>query len=114
MPTTKKRSTGKDAISLLKQDHKKVRQLLKRFESDGTEELLGEIENELRIHTTIEEEIFYPAFRAAVEGEDDKERLYYEALEEHHVVDLVLPEIKAEHEGSVGFQAKGKVLKDLV
>src|SRR3954467_15149993 len=96
MPTTKKRSTGKDAISLLKQDHKKVRQLLKRFESDGTEELLGEIENELKIHTTIEEEIFYPAFHAAVEGSEDKERLYYEALEEHHVVDLVLPEIKAE------------------
>ena len=44
--------------------------------------------------TTIEEEIFYPAYLDAVRTRDDKE-LYFEALEEHHVVDLVMPEIKA-------------------
>ena len=48
--------SGKDAIALLKQDHQKVRQLLKRFESNATEELLGEIENELKVHTQIEVE----------------------------------------------------------
>src|SRR5205823_10916831 len=128
MPAPKKRSngsrsrssrgqtnsrSGKDAISLLKQDHQHVRQLLKRLESDGSEELLSEVENELKVHTQIEEEIFYPAFKDAVESQKD-EHLYYEALEEHHVVDLVLPEIKESAEGSEEFDAKAKVLKDLV
>lgn len=116
MPSTsKKRSrTSTDAISLLKQDHKKVRGLLKRFESDPSEDLLDQIEEQLKVHTQIEEEIFYPAFRDAVEGKEAQERLYYEALEEHHVVDLVLPEIRDTSEASEEFAAKGKVLKDLV
>ena len=102
-----------DAIALLKQDHQKVRQLLKRLQSDGTEELLSQIENELKVHTQIEEEIFYPAFKDALESQKD-EHIYYEAMEEHHVVDLVLPEIKNASEGSEEFDAKAKVLKDLV
>src|SRR5262245_44584907 len=85
--------SGKDAISLLKQDHQNVRQLLKRLTSNGNEELLSEVENELKVHTQIEEEIFYPAFKEAIRSQKD-EHLYYEALEEHHVVDLVLPEFK--------------------
>ncbi len=119
--TSRKRSTSrrtnnrsaKDAIALLKQDHQKVRQLLKRLESNGTEELLDQIENELKVHTQIEEEIFYPAFKEAAQSQKD-EHIYYEALEEHHVVDLVIPEIKASSEGSAQFDAKAKVLKDLV
>jgi hemerythrin-like domain-containing protein len=126
--TSKKRSTksrarstgrrtnsrsGTDAISLLKKDHQKVRQLLKQLQSDGTEELLSEVETELKVHTQIEEEIFYPAFKEAVESGKD-EHLYYEAVEEHHVVDLVLPEIKDAIEGSEEFDAKAKVLADLV
>src|SRR6185503_12235036 len=109
---TKSRS-AMDAISFLKQDHQKVRQLLKRLESNATKEMLEQIENELKVHTQIEEEIFYPAFKDAVNSQKD-ERLYYEALEEHHVVDLVIPEIKASREGSEQFDAKAKVLKDLV
>lgn len=110
--TSSSRSSN-DAISLLKQDHQKVRGLLKRLESDGSEELLNEIENELKVHTQIEEEIFYPAFKDALPSEKD-EHLYYEALEEHHVVDLVLPEIKDSTLESDEFSAKAKVLKDLV
>jgi len=106
--------SGTDAISLLKKDHQTVRGLLKRFESNPSERLLDQIENELKIHTQIEEEIFYPAYRDAVEGKHEQEKLYYEALEEHHVVDLVLPEIRSTSEGSEEFEAKGKVLKDLV
>jgi len=77
------------------------------------EELLATIEQELTIHTKIEEAIFYPAFRDAAEKKDDKD-LYYEAVEEHHVVDLVLPEIKETDADSEEFGAKAKVLKDLV
>src|SRR5262245_42747892 len=118
MATTKTR-TPKDAIVLLKRDHEKVRALLGKLEraalKDGNEAetLLQTIEDELKVHTTIEEEIFYPAFREAASKKDDS-KLYYEAVEEHHVVDLVLPEIDHGGAGSPEFAAKAKVLKDLV
>jgi hemerythrin-like domain-containing protein len=114
-----RRTAEKDAIALLKEDHEKVRELLGELEKTTTkatsrrETLLKSIEQELKIHTKIEEEIFYPAFRDAAEKQDDK-KLYYEALEEHHVVDMVLPEIKKLDAGSDEFAAKAKVLKDLV
>jgi hemerythrin-like domain-containing protein len=123
MPKSKSGSRGdrtaKDAITLLKQDHQKVRELLGQLEettekaTGKREKLLATIEQELAIHTRIEEEIFYPAFREAARKKDDA-KLYYEAVEEHHVVDLVLPEIKGADVESDEFAAKAKVLKDLV
>jgi len=108
-----------DAISLLKADHKKVKALLEELEKTterGAKKrvaLLARIETELTVHTSIEETIFYPAFRDAVTKRDDRE-MYFEALEEHHVVKLVLPEIKATDPSSEPFAAKAKVLKELV
>ena len=119
MQATEKSAAGKDAIALLKADHQKVRGLLSELEETSSratgkrEQLLATIEEELKIHTKIEEEIFYPAFREAAEKQDDK-KLYYEALEEHHVVDMVMPEITATDAASDEFGAKAKVLKDLV
>ena len=120
MPRARKGShTEKDAITLLKDDHKQVRALLGELEettdkaAGKREKLLGTIEQELTIHTRIEEEIFYPAFREAARKKDDT-KLYFEALEEHHVVDMVLPEIKETGAESDQFAAKAKVLKDLV
>jgi hemerythrin superfamily protein len=109
----------KDAISLLKEDHQMVKRLLsdlqRAAERNGAKqgELLQRITAALQTHTRLEEEIFYPAFHAAVDKEDDA-KLYYEALEEHHVVDLVLPEMTDAEPGSEEFAAKVKVLKDLV
>jgi hemerythrin-like domain-containing protein len=109
----------KDAIALLKEDHERVRGLLaeleKTTEKAGTkrEKLLATIEQELKVHTKIEEDVFYPAFFDACQKSDDKE-LYYEAIEEHHVVDLVLPEIKQADPSTARFAAKAKVLKDFV
>jgi hemerythrin-like domain-containing protein len=120
MPTkSRNRSQDKDAIAVLKADHQKVRGLLGQLEettergANRRQALLDRIEQELKIHTKIEEEIFYPAFREAARKQDDK-KLYYEAVEEHHVVDMVLPEIKDTEPGSEEFAAKAKVLKDLV
>src|SRR5262249_33773879 len=99
MPRTRKQPTEKDAIALLKADHQKVRALLAELTDSSErattkrEELLEEIERELKIHTTIEEQIFYPAFREAAKNGDDR-KIYFEAVEEHHVVDTVLPEVK--------------------
>jgi len=120
MPAARKaRTSGKDAIALLREDHQQVRALLGELEETTDravarrEKLLASIEQELTMHTRIEEEIFYPAFRDAARKKDDG-KLYFEALEEHHVVDLILPEIKGTGVESEQFAAKAKVLKDLV
>jgi hemerythrin superfamily protein len=117
--STVRKKSGKDAIAVLKADHQRVRRLLDELEktrdnaASKREKLLGTIETELKTHTRIEEEVFYPAFRESARNGDDRE-LYFEALEEHHVVDLVLPEIKGADPSSDQFAAKAKVLKDLV
>ncbi len=110
---------AKDAIAVLKEDHKKVRGLLEQLEKTTEragprrKKLLSQIEGELKVHTKIEEEIFYPAYKEAVTKKEDT-KLFFEALEEHHVVDMVLPEIKATNPGSEVFGAKAKVLKEIV
>jgi hemerythrin-like domain-containing protein len=110
---------AKDAIALLEEDHKKVKALLEQLAGSGEDEadkrtkLLEQIDTELKIHTSIEETIFYPAFREAVKSRDERE-MYFEAMEEHHVVKFVLPEIKDTDPSSEPFAAKAKVLKELV
>ncbi len=75
-----------DAIALLTADHKKVKQLFSKFDKlkdSGSDEeksdVVAAICNELKIHATIEEEIFYPAVRKAIDDSD----LMDEALVEH-------------------------------
>jgi hemerythrin superfamily protein len=65
--------TNEDAVEMLKADHEKVKNLFTRFESgsQGDQEALAQqIFQELEIHSTLEEEIFYPAVREQVEPED--------------------------------------------
>jgi len=116
---TAKRSTQKDAVAILKEDHARVRKLLGQLAKTSEKaaskrtQLLSTIEEELKTHTQIEEDVFYPAFRDAADRSEDR-KLYYEAVEEHHVVDLVLPELKGTGTESEQFAAKAKVLKDVV
>ena len=113
MPTRKT-----DAIALLKKDHEKVRGLLSKLETaaarggDRAMKLVAQVEREVKIHSQIEEEIFYPAYRDAAKKKDDL-KLFYEAKEEHHVVDLVMPEME-EGGSTEEFAAKAKVLKELI
>lgn len=108
-----------NAITLLKSDHVTVKRLLRELEQTTEraikerERLLGEIERELKIHSQIEEELFYPTFKKAAEG-TEAEEMFYEATEEHHVVDLVLPELNATSPKAPEFGAKAKVLQELV
>lgn len=103
-----------DAIGLLKEDHKRVRDNFRKLatieNAEQGEALLQTIEKDLQMHAAIEEEIFYPAFRDAAKPEDRK--LFFEAREEHHVVKLVLPEIR--NLDPEVFIAKAKVLRELV
>jgi len=86
--TRRKVSAKTDAISILKGDHQRVRQLLRRLENTTDraatqrKDLLAQIESEVKVHATIEEKIFYPAFKEAVRSKSDQ-KLYFEAIEEH-------------------------------
>jgi hemerythrin-like domain-containing protein len=108
-----------DVLKLLEDDHKKVRKMLVELTETSDqavktrEKLFDAVEREVKLHTTLEEEIFYPAFKEAVSKRAEA-HLYYEALEEHHVVDMVLPEAENTDAGTPTFAAKAKVLKDLI
>lgn len=68
---------------------------------------------ELQVHTTIEEEDFYPAFKQA--GSKDELKMYHEAKEEHRAVEaLVLPDLLGTDPGTVEFSGRLKVLKELL
>lgn len=108
---------GSDAIALLKKDHKTVRELLEEFEKatapNRRAQLFEKINEELKAHTTVEEEIFYPAYRDAATKKEDR-KLFFEAAEEHGLVDQVLAQLRAGNPASDSYAAKAKVLKDLV
>ena len=108
-----------DAIQLLKTDHQKVKELLAELAQTTTRavkkrsELLSQIRLNLKAHTTIEEEIFYPAFKQA--GEKEEAKMYHEALEEHRAAgDLVLPDLLNTAPDSDQFSGRAKVLKELI
>lgn len=104
------------ATDLLKKQHKNVKALFKKVEEteDGRRrrQLMDEISNELRLHTKIEEEIFYPAVREI--GTSKAEEMVDESFEEHHVVDLVLAELPNVSPEDERFAAKMTVLSELV
>jgi hemerythrin-like domain-containing protein len=73
---------------------------------------MEQITTELKLHTKIEEEIFYPAVRET--GTSKAEEMIDEAFEEHHVVELVLAELPKVDPEDARFEAKMTVLSELV
>jgi hemerythrin superfamily protein len=104
------------ATDLLKKQHRQVEKLFK--EAEKTEDarqrrkLMEQIAADLKLHTQIEEEIFYPAVREL--GTSKAEEMIDEAFEEHHVVDLVLAELPKVDPEDERFEAKMTVLSELV
>ena len=98
-----------DAIALLKADHRKVEDLFGKFSKSNDDarkwELAEQICNELKIHSMIEEEIFYPALEGKIE--DD---LYHEAYVEHDGAKVLINDIIASRGEDEFFEAKVKVL----
>lgn len=104
-----------EIIKMLKDDHKKVKELFDRFEAtDDTEEqrtIVHQALQELEIHSAIENTIVYPALAEETENEESLD----EAYEEHHVVELLIAELKAMNGSSGGrFAAKFMVLAENV
>lgn len=105
-----------DALTLIKEDHEKMRKLLDELESTTErgvktrEELYATIKGELTIHEIIEEEIFYPALRDHPKAKE----IVLEAYEEHHVVDVVMAELEGLPVDDESWGAKAKVMKENV
>jgi hypothetical protein len=99
-----------DAIALLKADHRTVEELFESFESatSGKKQAIAErICNELKIHSMIEEELFYPAFRGKIE--DDT---LNEAYVEHDGAKVLINDIMAAGGDDDFYDAKVKVLSE--
>jgi len=107
------RGSSSDAIAVLKQDHREVEQLFKRFEKAGENahrtkgQLVASMIEALSRHAAIEEMVFYPAVRREV---PKQESTVLEALEEHHVVKWLLSELEALDPAAERFDAKATVL----
>lgn len=106
-----------DAITLLKEDHKTVEELFKRFEKAGDKAyttkraIVDRIIEELSVHAVIEEQLFYPVTRATVPETED---IALESLEEHHIVKWVLNELDSMSPEDERFEAKVTVLMENV
>jgi hemerythrin superfamily protein len=108
-----------NALELLKADHDRVRQMFEQFRTAHESEdhdMMGricqEVFVELEVHTAIEEGVFYPAVRQAGGGELNE--LTDESLEEHHVVDVLMAEIRRLDPSDDAFAAKMTVLMENV
>jgi len=103
----------KDATHLLIEDHREVEKLFAQFENasgDGRKEQIArKICTELKIHATIEEEIFYPALKGKV-----KEADLSEAYVEHDGAKMLINEIEAGGPDDDFYDAKVKVLQEQI
>ena len=103
-----------DAITLLKTDHDKVKELLTELESTTERgvktrsELFATIKGELTVHEIIEEEIFYPELKSHPKAKD----IVLEGYEEHHVVDLLMAELESLDVSDETWGAKALVMKE--
>jgi hemerythrin superfamily protein len=114
MPSKKQtQEKGQDAIQLLRQDHDEVRKMFEEFESadeDRKFELAAEICQALTVHATIEEEIFYPQVREAIDAED----LMTEAEIEHDTVKHLIERVQAGEIDEIQLSAMIKVMQEYV
>jgi hemerythrin superfamily protein len=109
---------AQDAVALIKSDHRKVEQLFREFEEAGDrayktkQQLVSQIISELEVHATIEEETYYPAVEA--KAKKDGKDMVAEAVEEHHVVKVLLGELATMSAEDDAFDAKVTVLMENV
>ena len=103
-----------NALTMLEEDHAKVKELLTKLEATTERgvkirsELFATIKGELTLHETIEEEIFYPALKSHPKAKD----IVLEGYEEHHVVDLLMGELEGMDVTDESWGAKALVMKE--
>jgi hemerythrin superfamily protein len=113
---TKTRSKTLTAIDLLKEDHDKVKKAFKEFEkmdrsdSETCRQVVQSVCNDLRVHTMLEEEIFYPAVREAIEDED----IMNEAAVEHETAKTLIEQLDNMEPDDPNYYATFTVLGEYV
>jgi hemerythrin superfamily protein len=112
-----RRRTKQDAITLLTEDHNKVKKMFKEFEKlckkdddEGKEELATQICKELTVHAQLEEEIFYPVVREAI----DDDELMNEAVVEHTTAKDLIAQIQSMRVSDPMYDAVVKVLGEYI
>lgn len=106
-----------NALTLLEEDHRKVKKLMQEIEKTTErgvktrEELFTRLVDELTVHEKIEEQIFYPQVRERAKTKQ-LEELVVEAYEEHHFVDTVKTEIEGTPFEAEEWAAKFKVMME--
>ena len=110
----RKTKPGKDAIALLKADHRQVEKWFGEFKKARADSRKGELValicNALKVHTQIEEEIFYPAFLTATEDMD----MHHEAVVEHAGAKKLIAEIEGMRPSAEYYDAKVTVLSEMI
>lgn len=112
--TTTRSRRHPDAVAMLREDHKRVLAMFEEYEharsTDTKRQLVASICEELTLHTTLEEEIFYPAVKEAL---NDSE-LVPEARVEHDSVKALIAQVQDQEPGGEEFDAKIKVMGEFV
>lgn len=117
MTTTTATTKTQDAVALLKADHKEVHAMFEEYEGLGDRanvsknKLVAKICKALKIHTQIEEEIFYPAVR---EASKDTEDMVDEAVVEHASAKDLIAQLEEMDPEDDLYDAKVKVLGELI
>lgn len=112
----KSRSKEGDALEMLKRDHESVERQFGEFEKldrvqvELVRELALRVCAELRIHTALEEEVFYPALRDAIDDED----ILNEAAVEHETARMLMEQLENMPEDDPNFHATFTVLGEYV
>ncbi|TDQ00917.1 hemerythrin domain-containing protein [Labedaea rhizosphaerae] len=100
-----------DAIVVLKDEHKEIRKLFRKFEDTTAPAARGKLVNQilelLTVHTYIENEVMYPEVRKLMPDLDDD---ILESYEEHHVADVLCMELATMTPSDERFEAKTTVL----
>ena len=106
-------TSSNPVLTLLKTDHKKVKALFAEYQEATPrkqQDIAQTVIQDLEIHAELEEELTYPAIRKGTK--DDK--LMNEATEEHHLVHVLIAELKELEPSDATFKAKFTVLGELV
>jgi hypothetical protein len=112
----KSKAKAKGAIEILKEQHDKVKKSFKEFEkldredTETQQQLVQATCEDLKIHTTLEEEVFYPAARDAIEDED----IMNEAQVEHETAKMLIEQLENMGPDDPNFHATFTVLGEYV
>jgi hemerythrin superfamily protein len=113
---SKSKSKADGAIEMLKEDHAKVQKAFKEFEKmdredgEAIKQVVQTVCEDLKLHTTLEEEIFYPAVREAIDDED----IMNEAAVEHETAKMLIDQLENMGPDDPNYHATFTVLGEYV